>query len=524
MTHMRQHRNRVLKAIWAAFSTALLLGGLSVRAQDQCGVVTGISYPVDLAQFQLAQDYNVPSPRHQGRYHTGEDYFGGRGATYGQPVRAAAAGRVTYSAPNGWGRDGGVVIIEHTFPDGSVAYSQYGHMEESGDYRFPPRYGCVQQGDVIGAVGDVRPAPHLHFEIRINQPDVPGPGYSWDEPTARGWRNPSRFITNWQTWLLPAHRWHVELAEDAVFSAPPLVLDDSSLLLLDASRLRYATPDGRVLWRLNLERAAVAVTAWQGAPLLTYADGGMQRINLDGTLGESWETGTAVTGGALPVGDLLVLRAPDDALVAFSADRRATAWRLEGVAESATIQASAGMIGTASKTALLSIAPDGRLLHNANLSAGAGLSASADGGLLAYTEGGLWRIDANGVWALALENVPPGGAESAVLESADGYYLWSGGALRAVDAAGTLRWQLDLPGVSGAAQLTRYGNSLLLNTDAGDLAVVQAGSGTLCATARVYADAANGLWRALGADGLLRVAGAGAVTGLDWAEFSGACG
>ncbi|MBL8165081.1 MAG: M23 family metallopeptidase [Anaerolineae bacterium] len=513
-----------MKAICATFSTVLLLGGLAARAQDQCGVVAGISYPVDLAQFQLAQDYNVPSPRHQGRYHTGEDYFGGRGVTYGQPVRAVAAGRVTYSAPNGWGRDGGVVIIEHTFPDGSVAYSQYGHMEEINEYRFPPRYGCVQQGDVVGAVGDIRPAPHLHFEIRINQPDVPGPGYSWDEPTVRGWRSPSRFIANWQTWLLPAHRWHVELADDAVFSAPPLVLDDGSLLMLDASRLRYATPDGRVLWRLNLERAAVAVTAWQGAPLLTYADGRMQRVNPDGTLGESWETGTAVTGAALTVGDLLVLRAPGDALLAFGADRRTPAWRLEGVPGSATIRASAGLIGAANATQLLSIAPDGRLLDSANLSAGVSLSTAADGGLLAYTEGGLWRIDTNGVWALALENVPPGGEESAAIESESGYYLWSGGALRAVDAAGTPRWQLDLPGVNGAAQLARYGNGLLLSTDGGDLIVVQADSGALCATARVYADAASGLWRALGADGVLRVAGAGAVTGLDWAEFSGACG
>ena len=29
--------------------------------------------------------------------------------------------------------------------------------------------------DVIAAVGDIRPAPHLHFEIRTNQPDIPGP-------------------------------------------------------------------------------------------------------------------------------------------------------------------------------------------------------------------------------------------------------------------------------------------------------------------------------------------------------------
>ena len=127
----------------------------------------GISFPVDRASFTLVQAFGVPSPRHQGRYHTGEDYHGPRGASLGQPVRAAASGLVTYSAPNGWGRDGGVVIIQHVFADGTTVYSQYGHMMETSTILFPARYSCVNQGDIIGAVGDIRPAPHLHFEIRL---------------------------------------------------------------------------------------------------------------------------------------------------------------------------------------------------------------------------------------------------------------------------------------------------------------------------------------------------------------------
>src|SRR5574338_14758 len=87
------------------------------RAQVQCGVVTSINFPVDTSAFRIVQDFAAQSPRHQGRYHTGEDWYGGRGTSYGQYVRAIANGRVTFSSPNGWGRDGGVIIIEHTFPD-----------------------------------------------------------------------------------------------------------------------------------------------------------------------------------------------------------------------------------------------------------------------------------------------------------------------------------------------------------------------------------------------------------------------
>ena len=150
----------------------LLIFGLlpaAAHAQADCGIVNAVDFPVDRSLFQLMQDYAVPSPRHQGRWHTGEDYSAGPGLTLGQPVRAIAVGRVTYSSPIGWGRDGGVVIIEHTLPDGSIVYSQYGHMMETDSIRFPGVLACVDAGQVIGAVGDIRPAPHLHFEIRVNQ-------------------------------------------------------------------------------------------------------------------------------------------------------------------------------------------------------------------------------------------------------------------------------------------------------------------------------------------------------------------
>ncbi|MDP0995321.1 peptidoglycan DD-metalloendopeptidase family protein, partial [Klebsiella pneumoniae] len=89
-----------------------------------------------------------------------EDWYGGPDYVTGSPVRAAARGRVTYSYPLGWGRDGGVVILQHTFPDGTTAYSQYGHIIESDTVKCPRRQDCVSAGDIIGVIADARPAPH----------------------------------------------------------------------------------------------------------------------------------------------------------------------------------------------------------------------------------------------------------------------------------------------------------------------------------------------------------------------------
>lgn len=504
-----------------------LMAAAPVAAQGQCSPVTTVQFPVDRSQFQLAQDFGVPSPRHQGRYHTGEDLYGGRGTSLGQPVHAMAAGRVTYSAPNGWGRDGGVVIIEHTFPDGSVAYSMYGHMQELNGYTFPARYGCVEAGDIVGAVGNIRPAPHLHFEIRINQPDVPGPGYSWENPVVLGWRQPSRFVENWQTWLLAAHRWHVELASDADFSAPPVIFSDGSMAYLEGTRLRYATPDGRVLWRLNLDTPPLAVTEFERAPLLTFANGKMEMVNLDGTPGEQWETNAIIEGAPLLWNDLMLFHTPSNALVAFNADRRTVAWTLADVPPFIRGHASLNLMGLVTENhQLMSIAPDGRLLDTAQLRGESELSNALGGNLLAYTQGGLWRIDSSGTWGVALSDVPAGGEASAVLESDDGkLYLFEQGehTLMAYQPDGVVLWQAALPEVTGRANLSLYGNILLLTTDGGNLVAARAADGGICEAARLYGDPRSRVTSQLGADGVLRVISAGAITGLDWKMFLGGC-
>lgn len=514
--------NTLFLALWVVFSIFS-----KVQAQADCGVVTSINYPVDRFTFQLVQDFGVPSARHQGRYHTGEDYYGGRGSM-GQPISAVADGRVTYSAPTGWGRDGGVVIIEHSFPDGTVAYSMYGHMMTTDVYPFPERFACVRAGDVVGVVGNVRPAPHLHFEIRTSNPDTPGAGYSPEVPTLLGNLQASKFITNWQTWLSPAHRWHLQLPDDTRPTAPPLLLNDGSMLVLTSDRIRYASSDGRVLWRIILPAPATALTTFNGSPVLIYNDGAMQVINMDATLGESWLTRVPPDRPPLTVGDMLVLHTAGNELVALGADRRTVVWQLENVPPFTQSVVTPNLIGLVTTDDFLTtISTAGSLIGKTPLLGGSSLSAAPDGSLWLYNQNSVTQIDATGAQTPIANNLTGDAASSTITGAPDGTrFILAGGdvpTLMATDAAGTVLWQFAVEGASGKAQLISRDNQVLLLTSGGDILTVQAASGAVCSRLHIYGDRRAKLWYNLGADGLLRVGLADQITGLDWKTLQGAC-
>jgi outer membrane protein assembly factor BamB len=511
----------------------IAIGGLALRSSpahaQQCGVADSLRYPVDTSLFHLAQDFGAPSPRHQGRYHTGEDWYIGRAAEnngVGLPVVAAANGRVTYSAPGGWGRDGGVVIIEHTFPDGSLLYTQYGHMMQTDTIRFPAQWSCVRAGDVIGGIGNIRPAPHLHFEVRASDGSSPGPGYSWDDPTTLGFRQPSKFIRNGQAWLHPAYRWRLDLADESGPVAPPLELDDHSLLYIDANRLGRVTPDGRSLWRINLERPAAAVTRFNGGPLLTYADGSMQRVNLDGTLAERWETGVALDAPVIIREDMLIFHTPDNGLVAFGPDRQTVLWTVPDVPPVVRAEAAAQVIGLLTENnQILSLSLHGQLLHQAQLREPASLVSAPNGELRAYTAGGLWAILADGTWALDLEDAPRGSRSGAALYTTDGeLYLYDGSVLHAYDQSRTLKWQVRLPdSIGGLTQLADMGTVLLLTSSYGNVLAVQKQTGSECGATQVFGSDRSRFWHSLGDDGILRVAVSDQILGFHWRTFLGGC-
>ncbi|GAB4513036.1 MAG: hypothetical protein OHK0046_13390 [Anaerolineae bacterium] len=496
-----------------------------------------INYPIDTNTWQVVQDFAVASPRHQGRFHTGEDWFGGAGATLGQPVRAAAAGRVTYSAPTGWGRDGGVVIIEHTLSDGTVFYTQYGHMMETDVVKFPARLSCVAAGDVIGAVGDARPAPHLHFEMRVSGfiggGDNPGPGYTRPLPEDEGFRRPMEMLTNLQLQLTPAYAWNTTTSTYGPLT-PPLVLEDNSLMVIDGEALRRITPDGRVLWRVPTEAPAVSITGFQGNPLIVYADGTVGRVDFEGVPGASWQVGFSPRGEALTMGEFLLFHTTDNALVALSENRREVLWRLEGVPPYARAFISPQFIALviaaddapSGGDELWLIARSGEVISRSELSNGADMATTRDGDLVVYTQGGLWRVDAQGDWSELMPEVavPPGGGSSAVLITEDGRtFLLDGENIYAYTRINTLGWQASLPQpITGQARMAIYDDVVLIASNHGHLVSVK-DSGGICGFTRLYGDDRANLWFNLGADGLLRVAVGDQIVGLNWERFTNGC-
>lgn len=124
--------------------------------------------------------------------HLGEDWNKNSGGNTdcGEPVYAAANGRITYAADAGPGW-GNVVIIEHKLPNGDRVQTLYGHIQE-----ILKNSGDVKKREQIGKIGNAngRYLCHLHFELRT--PDSrdwnkAGGGYSSDRT---GWLDPSDFI------------------------------------------------------------------------------------------------------------------------------------------------------------------------------------------------------------------------------------------------------------------------------------------------------------------------------------------
>lgn len=507
---------------------------VSVNAQGDCGVVDSFSYPVDTTVFRLAQGFGVASPRHQGRFHTGEDWYGGPDYVTGTPVRAAARGRVTYSYTLGWGRDGGVVIIQHTFPDGTTAYSVYGHIVESDTVTFPRRLDCVEAGDSVGVIADARPAPHVHFEIRVNQPDTPGPGYTYEDPVSLGYRSPTRFVANLQTWLTPAHRWHVTLdggrdAERGPYS-PPLVLSDNSLLMLngDGSTLRRILPDGRILWRKNFETPAVSVSGFQGTGLLTFSDGTQQTIDADGNMGDSWRLDVRLRAPLYPVANWLIYQNDNAELIALNPARRTVDWQVDNIPSVQRLDIigddAAAMLGIVTGDDRLVMAQaGGERLVDVALSDSASLTGDNAGGYFVYNWGGYWRVGEDGRWSLALSDAPRGGQSSAALTLPDdSTILFDGAQIHRFDAMGAPVWSLPLGvAVSGQVRLSLVDDVLLLISSDGVISAI-AQSGVVCNRTTIYGRSDARIWHNLAGD-TLQIAIADQVLGLDWPRFSRGC-
>jgi murein DD-endopeptidase MepM/ murein hydrolase activator NlpD len=252
---------------------AAVLSNPEPQDNARCGIVDLLDFPLDPPDALNVRYGGRGFGRFRSRYdlyHAGEDWQLVRGrANLGVPVYAIGHGRVTYAQPNGWGTDQGVIIIRHTFADGSTVLSFYGHMDpdsvtlHAGD--------CVVRGQKIAQIGQPRTPPHLHFEIRTHMPDEPGPGYWPVDPTEVGWLPPSQFIWNNRMASMPGVVWTRPFTAEGVQNID-LVNGDTLIALEDDQLIGLNVADGRLHWRHAITQTVASVIVGAGQSLLYMAD------------------------------------------------------------------------------------------------------------------------------------------------------------------------------------------------------------------------------------------------------------
>ncbi len=271
-----------------------------------CGVVDTLDFPLrppdGVGVGRGGSDFGVYRERYEG-VHTGEDWWIGRGrdSSFGEPVYSIAHGQVTYAQPNGWGADRGVVIVRHTFPDGTSFLSQYGHLD-------PPSVvlgvgACVARGDKLGVIGRPRTSPHLHWEIRSQMPAEPGPGYWYTDPTTAGWLPPSQTIWDYRLAHAPGVLWSSSSSQ--VRQGLGLTADGDYLFEADYELYAMDTVEGTARWTRPISSSTDLLLSEDGATAyLGRIAGTVQALGLSGVdsggegnnVGLRWEADLDVIG------------------------------------------------------------------------------------------------------------------------------------------------------------------------------------------------------------------------------------
>lgn len=434
-----------------------------------CGVVDILDFPLDppdaVGVGRGGQDFGVYRSRYNG-YHAGEDWWIGAGrlSSFGAPVYSIGHGVVTYAAPLGWGADKGVIIIRHTFPDGSTVLSFYGHLD-------PPsvtlRAGeCVERGEQIAEIGRPRSSPHLHFEIRTHLPFEPGPGYWYTDPTTGGWKPPSQFIWDYRINTSPGVQWSHSSTSNQNQSLG--VLRDGTLALLRGSELSGVDlSDGSLRWSQLITTTTNATLVDPEGSTIYVASlaGRIEALGVppaptgdssppDPYLSRRWEASLGLIGiptlMPLPGGGMVVSIRQE--LYGFSAQGREL-WHQEAVSRPDDWVVAGDQL-------IFSTAGINAALWRADSSGPVELAAGANGRLAAVGDS-VWIYDEDGVYRLDLESssvellyrLPEG-----FLRLGDVLALPDGGVLVAhtdrhdrrliaLDADGQLDWERSFEGV-----------------------------------------------------------------------------
>jgi outer membrane protein assembly factor BamB len=475
----------------------LVLPALMPSAEAQtdlapCGYVDRFDLPVPDIDLEYT-DFGVYRAQFGG-LHTGIDVAFEQ---LGNPVQAAARGLVTYSDPEGWDTEKGVVVIQHTMPDGTLVNSLYGHMEELNGHTFPEVDQCVERGDVIGAIGfPSRGRPHLHFEVRTRYRSEGGPGYTSTNPLELGWYHPLDFVYLANIWVLPAYRSHFSLFERPLL--PPLPLADGTYVIAHSQYVEAITPDGQSLWRFDIFDSATGLLALPDGRVLALTSTGQVLIVNNGNYSASWQI-SGVKAGPLLFGSRLVFMLENNTLAAFSPDG-SPLWQsapLDGRLEQWAI--SADRLAVTTKNNQLTILDaGGSVLVQATFPDLAIPAATAEGEFLLLHGSTVARIDQSLTITPAFDTGRPVASGARLVPTTSGaiyIYTGEGRSLYAYAPDGTLLWIAYMPGSQLRPPLLGMGGGQLiyaLTTD-GQLLAYATSDGHLVAQLALYNGGADGV-------------------------------
>lgn len=459
----------------------------SASAQVDCGVVDGIDYPVETL-VRGYDDFALYRERFGGN-HLGVDVAFD---LWGSPVRAAMRGQVTYADPAAWNIQKGVVVVSHRMPDGSYVYSVYGHMEERTDVRFPTVGSCVQMGQVIGVVGwPASGRPHLHYEIRNRLPNEGGPGYTVGNPLTEGWFNPLDFTALWQTRLNPAFLGAVTF--ENIASLPPTQMENGAYVSASGSIIAVVERPGRVLWRVSTDGDIRHIAALPSNRVAAHTVSGQTLVLDSGRYVAIWNISGVGEEPFLALADRLIFLLADNSLAAY--DLAGTQlWTVAGNGSTRYFGLNNGQIALAQTTGngvlWRTYTADGGVSSELTLP-GLDLAAPRPDGSWLVVDGRTIIRVVNGEQATVGTLDSGGQVQELVSDPNNNLYLFledERPELVALNADGTLRWQMAYPGRLGSPLLAIGQGCLLYSLDRnGGLFLLDTADGSTAATLQLYA-------------------------------------
>lgn len=486
---------------------ALLIAQFSTLAQDTdtspCGVVDGFDYPIDISDTleRRYDDFSRFRARFEGR-HVGLDVAFNR---WGDPVRAAARGRVTLADLEEWDTEKGVVILEHTFPDGSVAYTLYGHVERTDTYNLPEVGSCVGRGDIIGAVGyPSRGAPHLHYEIRSILPYEGGPGYVTENPLELGWYHPLDFTQQWRARLTGGLTETVRF--DLIPSLPPVTLDSGMTVIASVETIVGVTPDGSGIWRITAGGVINGLAALPGDRVVARSRDGVVYTLQGGRYIARWdvpgldEPFHALTHNSV---ETLIFLTEGGGLAAFDpsgtslwtlaapiSGGRVVAFDANGLSVSVGVQTDDG-------TRWRVVNANGQITFETTIIGLVTSAPLADGTWLKLNGTALYRVVGADRAQISTISPPPGRTARMTTDILGNIYVYMGdsdGTLLALTLDGAIRWRVNYPvEVTALAPVLAVGGGCVLySLDAdGMLNAFSASDGALISQMQLYAGGAD---------------------------------